>query len=86
MKAILVIDLPDTTNLSLCTVDYGVWEDISTNGDENLIAESSYGRLKPMPKEQTLAGAISWTNYAEGWNAFRKEILGENDEQSNISD
>ena len=82
MKAILIIDLPDGTNLEKLSVDYQINKPL----DEHLIYEYLRGfdcGLKPLPEKKEIKKECCFDGYengiqmglARGYNACIDEIL-----------
>ena len=78
MKAILIIDIPDKYKFS----DFQeVITDLWFKGKNSFIRNYSYMHrgveLRPLPEKKELTNDLEQYVFAEGWNAYRKELLGE---------
>lgn len=80
MKAVYITDMPeDCTRCQFCgfggtMVELNV---CSLTGEYGPQKQLDNCPLKPLPEEEQLNGGYDWRNYALGWNAYRDELIGE---------
>ena len=48
-KAILVIDIPDGSNIDCLTIDYQLYKTLNQYGDEMMVENVTDRKLRPMP-------------------------------------
>lgn len=71
MKAILVVDIPDKHNIEEIRADIQV----NSYGEE--ILDWRNQTLRPLPQKMVVEHRWFTEDYAEGFNACLKDILGE---------